>query len=86
MIYLFFIGPKNEPPSAVQEKVLGLIQSWADAFRNQPDCQGVCQVYQDLKSKGIEFPMTDLDAMAPIHTPTRVYLFFLSLIDNYLFT
>ena len=26
----------------------------------------------ELKSKGIEFPMTDLDHMAPIHTPARV--------------
>ncbi|KAL7300318.1 hypothetical protein TKK_0006947 [Trichogramma kaykai] len=65
------IGPKNEPPTAVQEKVLNLIQSWADTFKNQPHTQGVVQVYQELKSKGIEFPMTDLDAMAPIITPER---------------
>lgn len=68
------IGPKNDPPAAVQERVLGLIQSWADAFQGNPDLQGVCQVYQDLKQKGIEFPMTDLDAMAPIHTPQRTVL------------
>ena len=30
------------------------------------------KVYQDLKGKGIEFPMTDLDNLAPIHTPARV--------------
>lgn len=30
------------------------------------------KVYQDLKAKGIEFPMTDLDHLAPIHTPARV--------------
>ncbi|XP_052127892.1 TOM1-like protein 2 isoform X1 [Frankliniella occidentalis] len=65
------IGPKNDPPTAVQEKVLSLIQSWADAFRNQPDLLGVVQVYSDLKVKGIEFPMTNLDTMAPIHTPQR---------------
>ncbi|CAH1398791.1 unnamed protein product [Nezara viridula] len=65
------IGPKNEPPTVVQEKVLSLIQSWADAFRNQPDLSGVVQVYNELKAKGIEFPMTDLDAMAPIHTPRK---------------
>ncbi|RZF35387.1 hypothetical protein LSTR_LSTR009772 [Laodelphax striatellus] len=64
-------GPKYDPPTAVQEKVLSLIQSWADAFRNQPEMSGVVQVYQDLKNKGIEFPPTDLDAMAPIHTPQR---------------
>lgn len=65
------IGPKNDPPTAVQEKVLSLIQSWADAFKGNPDMSGVVQVYQDLKLKGVEFPMTDLDAMAPIHTPQR---------------
>ncbi|KAK7862524.1 hypothetical protein R5R35_008995 [Gryllus longicercus] len=65
------IGPKNDPPTAVQEKVLSLIQSWADAFRHQGELAGVVQVYTDLKQKGIEFPMTDLDTMAPIHTPQR---------------
>lgn len=56
----------------MQEKVLSLVQCWADAFRNQPELNGVVQVYMDLKQKGIEFPMTDLDTMAPIHTPQRV--------------
>ncbi|XP_049863109.1 target of Myb protein 1 isoform X1 [Schistocerca gregaria] len=65
------IGPKNDPPTAIQEKVLSLIQSWADAFRHQTELSGVVQVYHDLKQKGIEFPMTDLDTMAPIHTPQR---------------
>lgn len=72
-------GPKNDPPTIVQEKVLSLIQSWADAFRNQPEMSGVVQVYQDLKNKGIEFPPTDLDTMAPIHTPQRVGILFLFL-------
>ncbi|VVC26269.1 Hypothetical protein CINCED_3A025346 [Cinara cedri] len=67
------IGPKNDPPSIVQEKVLSLIQSWADAFRNQPDLQGVYQVYKELRQKGIEFPMTNLDTMAPIHTPHKSF-------------
>lgn len=65
------IGPKNDPPTAVQEKVLSLIQSWADAFRSHQDMQGVVQVYNDLRNKGVEFPATDLDAMAPIYTPQR---------------
>lgn len=65
------IGPKNDPPTAVQEKVLMLIQSWADAFKNQPEMSGVVSAYQELCAKGIEFPATDLDTMAPIHTPRR---------------
>ncbi|XP_021696840.1 TOM1-like protein 2 isoform X1 [Aedes aegypti] len=65
------IGPKNDPPPIVQEKVLSLIQIWADAFRSQQDLNGVVQVYQELKNKGIEFPATDLDSLAPIYTPQR---------------
>lgn len=65
------IGPKYDPPQALQEKVLSMIQTWADAFRGSPDMKDVEKVYQDLKAKGIEFPMTDLDNFAPIHTPAR---------------
>ncbi|XP_060081789.1 TOM1-like protein 2 isoform X2 [Ylistrum balloti] len=67
------IGPKYDPPQALQEKVLCLIQTWADAFRGIPELKEVEKVYQDLKTKGIEFPMTDLDSMAPIHTPARTH-------------
>ncbi|KAH8379538.1 hypothetical protein KR009_005501 [Drosophila setifemur] len=66
------IGPKYDPPVAMQEKVLSLIQIWADAFKNQPDLNGVTQMYMELKNKNkIEFPANDLDAMAPIYTPQR---------------
>ncbi|KAK7168310.1 hypothetical protein R3I94_002386 [Phoxinus phoxinus] len=65
------IIPKNNPPAIVQEKVLALIQSWADAFRSSPDLTGVVYMYEELKRKGIEFPMADLDALSPIHTPQR---------------
>jgi hypothetical protein len=33
---------------------------------------GVVAVYEDLRRKGLEFPMTDLDMLSPIHTPQRV--------------
>nr|KAF6454124.1 target of myb1 membrane trafficking protein [Molossus molossus] len=46
-------------------------QSWADAFRSSPDLTGVVAVYEDLRRKGLEFPMTDLDMLSPIHTPQR---------------
>ncbi|KAF3704617.1 TOM1-like protein 2 Target of Myb-like protein 2 [Channa argus] len=65
------ISPKNNPPSIVQDKVLALIQAWADAFRSSPDLTGVVQVYEELKRKGIEFPMSDLETLSPIHTPQR---------------
>ncbi|XP_075421993.1 TOM1-like protein 2 isoform X6 [Ascaphus truei] len=65
------ISPKNNPPTIVQDKVLALIQAWADAFRSSPDLTGVVHIYEELKRKGIEFPMADLDALSPIHTPQR---------------
>ncbi|XP_072444598.1 target of Myb1 membrane trafficking protein isoform X6 [Chiloscyllium punctatum] len=65
------ILPKNNPPTIVQDKVLSLIQAWADAFRSSPDLTGVVTVYEELRRKGLEFPMTDLDALSPIHTPQR---------------
>ncbi|XP_017485518.1 PREDICTED: TOM1-like protein 2 [Rhagoletis zephyria] len=65
------IGPKNDPPALMQEKVLSLIQIWADAFKNQPDLNGVTQMYMELKNKGIEFPQTDIENLAPIYTPQR---------------
>ncbi|XP_067912047.1 TOM1-like protein 2 isoform X2 [Heterodontus francisci] len=63
--------PKNNPPAIVQDKVLGLIQAWADAFRSSPDLTGVVHIYEELKRKGMEFPMADLDALSPILTPGR---------------
>lgn len=47
-------------------------QAWADAFRSSPDLTGVVHIYEELKRKGVEFPMADLDALSPIHTPQRV--------------
>jgi len=45
---------------------------WADAFRGEPELKEFVTVYQELKEKGCEFPMTDLDNIPPIHTPARV--------------
>ncbi|XP_033826997.1 TOM1-like protein 2 isoform X1 [Periophthalmus magnuspinnatus] len=65
------LSPKSNPPTIVQDKVLSLIQAWADAFRSSPDLTGVVHIYEELKRKGVEFPMADLDALSPIHTPQR---------------
>ncbi|KAM9773092.1 TOM1-like protein 2 isoform 2-T2 [Syngnathus typhle] len=65
------ISPKNNPPTIVQDKVLALIQAWADAFRSSPDLTGVVQIYEELKRKGIEFPLSELETLSPIHTPQR---------------
>lgn len=65
------ILPKNNPPTILHDRVLSLIQSWADAFRSSSSLSGVVHVYDDLRRRGLEFPMTDLDALSPIHTPNR---------------
>ncbi|KAK2888718.1 hypothetical protein Q8A67_014093 [Cirrhinus molitorella] len=65
------ILPKNNPPMILHDRVLSLIQAWADAFRNSPSLSGVVSVYEDLRQRGLEFPMTDLDSLSPIHTPNR---------------
>ncbi|RWS16507.1 TOM1-like protein 2 isoform X1, partial [Dinothrombium tinctorium] len=69
------IGPKYDPPPAVQEKascfVLSLIQTWAETFRGQPEFSGVVQAYSELKQKGIEFPASNSEGSAPILTPQR---------------
>ncbi|EGT30597.1 hypothetical protein CAEBREN_21939 [Caenorhabditis brenneri] len=67
------IGPKFDAPQIIQERVLSLVQAWADAFRGDPTLAGVVQSYDDLKSKGVEFPAADLDTLAPIKTPKRTY-------------
>ncbi|XP_072311752.1 TOM1-like protein 2 [Eucyclogobius newberryi] len=66
------ISPKNNPPTIVQDKVLALIQAWADAFRSSPDLTGVVQIYEEMKRKGIEFPNSEMETLSPIHTPLRV--------------
>ena len=65
------IGPKNNPPISLQERVLRLIERWAEAFRSQPDLGGVVSVYNDLKSKGVTFPVRDPNSSVPIQTPRR---------------
>eukprot|EP00063_Salmo_salar_P084263 XP_014059098.1 PREDICTED: target of Myb protein 1-like isoform X6 [Salmo salar] len=66
------ILPKNNPPLVLHDRVLSLIQAWADAFRSSPALTGVVSVYEDLRRKGLEFPMTELDGYSPIHTPNRL--------------
>ncbi|KOB75636.1 TOM1-like protein 2, partial [Operophtera brumata] len=43
----------------------------ADLSVVEGNMAGVGQIYAELKQKGVEFPMTDLDMMAPIFTPQR---------------
>uniref|UniRef100_A0A8C1SG32 Target of myb1 membrane trafficking protein n=1 Tax=Cyprinus carpio TaxID=7962 RepID=A0A8C1SG32_CYPCA len=65
------ILPKNNAPVVLQDRVLSMIQAWSDAFRSSPDLTGVVTIYEDLRRKGVEFPMTELNGCSPIHTPNR---------------
>ncbi|XP_051904756.1 target of Myb protein 1 isoform X2 [Hippocampus zosterae] len=65
------IIPRNNPPLIVHDRVLGIIQAWADAFRSSPDLTGVVSVYEDLRRKGLEFPVTELDGYPPVQAPKR---------------
>ncbi|XP_061702948.1 target of Myb protein 1 isoform X4 [Syngnathoides biaculeatus] len=66
------IIPRNNPPLIVHDRVLSIIQAWADAFRSSPDLTGVVSVYEDLRRKGLEFPMTELDGYPSVQAPKRV--------------
>ncbi|KAM7386362.1 hypothetical protein PAMA_009132 [Pampus argenteus] len=65
------IIPRNSPPLILHDRVLSIIQAWADAFRSSPDLTGVVSVYEDLRRKGLEFPMTELDGYSPVQAPKK---------------
>ncbi|KAM8723627.1 target of Myb1 membrane trafficking protein isoform 3-T3 [Acanthopagrus schlegelii] len=65
------IIPRNNPPLVLHDRVLSIIQAWADAFRSSPDLTGVVSVYEDLRRKGLEFPMTELDGYSPVQAPQK---------------
>ncbi|XP_041830740.1 target of Myb protein 1 isoform X4 [Melanotaenia boesemani] len=66
------IIPRNNPPLVVHDRVLSIIQAWADAFRSSPDLTGVVSVYEDLRRKGLEFPLTELDGYTPAQATKKV--------------
>uniref|UniRef100_A0A665UNZ6 Target of myb1 membrane trafficking protein n=1 Tax=Echeneis naucrates TaxID=173247 RepID=A0A665UNZ6_ECHNA len=66
------IIPRNNPPLVLHDRVLSIIQAWADAFRSSPDLTGVVSVYEDLRRKGLEFPMTELDGYSTAQAPQKV--------------
>ncbi|XP_039467556.1 target of Myb protein 1 isoform X3 [Oreochromis aureus] len=66
------IIPRNNPPQILHDRVLGIIQAWADAFRSSPDLTGVVSVYEDLRRKGLEFPANQLEGYTPPQAPKKV--------------
>ncbi|MCP9266021.1 Target of Myb protein 1 [Dirofilaria immitis] len=66
------LGPKFDAPQVIQEHVLGLIQSWNDVFRDDPRLQGVCQIYDELKAKGVQFPLQILTVFPIEKSPVAI--------------
>lgn len=52
--------------------MVSIVKAWADAFRSSPDLTGVVSVYEDLRRKGLEFPMTELDGYSPVQAQKKV--------------
>ncbi|XP_030263914.1 target of Myb1 membrane trafficking protein isoform X2 [Sparus aurata] len=67
------IIPRNNPPLVLHDRVLSIVQAWADAFRSSPDLTGVVSVYEDLRRKGLEFPMTELDGYSPVQASQKTF-------------
>ncbi|XP_073947106.1 TOM1-like protein 2 [Choristoneura fumiferana] len=65
------IGPKNDPPTVVQEKVLSLIQCWADAFSSQPELQSFGDFVIWLDEKGSTISQITRQAQREGETPLR---------------
>lgn len=53
------IGPKLQPPIIIQEKVLSLIEKWAQTFKHDHDFKAIEAFYLECKNKGIIFPVND---------------------------
>lgn len=62
---------KATPPVDCVDRVLGLLQTWADAFQSDPSLKEVEVTCKELKVKGFEFPVEDVEHAPPIHTPAR---------------
>jgi hypothetical protein len=69
------ISPKHDPPITVQEKVLNLIQTWAETFSTQPELKGVVEIYQELKNK--------VRAAAHSHKPKSIHAIHLFRASNF---
>ena len=43
-------------PGAVREQMLGMLQSWALAFRADPGMSGVVETVAEMRARGVPFP------------------------------
>jgi hypothetical protein len=55
------------------------MQTWAFVFQSNPELKEVSKMYQELKSKGIEFPALDPDQASQVFIPPKVSIKFCNL-------
>lgn len=53
-VLCLFICLQSNPPQVVQDKILSLIQDWADAFRGSPELSYVLETYESLRAQGLK--------------------------------
>eukprot|EP00742_Colponemidia_sp_Colp-10_P003173 GILJ01003381.1.p1 GENE.GILJ01003381.1~~GILJ01003381.1.p1 ORF type:complete len:532 (-),score=62.51 GILJ01003381.1:178-1773(-) len=64
------ITKKTDVNRSVEERILGLIQTWAETFSNQRHQYPLfVETYDTLKRKGVNFPDRDPRSAPPILTP-----------------
>eukprot|EP01113_Clastostelium_recurvatum_P016444 TRINITY_DN1940_c0_g1_i3.p1 TRINITY_DN1940_c0_g1~~TRINITY_DN1940_c0_g1_i3.p1 ORF type:complete len:591 (+),score=150.05 TRINITY_DN1940_c0_g1_i3:127-1899(+) len=64
------LGASKKSKENVREKVLDLIQYWADSFQRRPDMQGFSRTYMELRKQGIAFPLRRKEAPLTFAAPT----------------
>lgn len=54
--------------------VLLFWQTWAHVFQSFPELKEVCKQYQELKTKGVEFPLLDVEKANQAYIPSKVWM------------
>ncbi|KAA8585638.1 hypothetical protein FQN60_004332 [Etheostoma spectabile] len=63
------IIPRNNPPLVLHDRVLGIIQAWADAFRSSPDLTGVVSTLPGNGPAVTTLPAVRLSSKPPLIPP-----------------
>lgn len=58
-----------DQPAIVRDRILLLLQEWADSFEGVAQLEAVPAAVAALRQRGVEFPAQNLEELAPIHTP-----------------
>ena len=56
------------------DRQYSLLQTWASAFRHDPDLKAVEHFYQECKQQGLQFPPPESDSSVRTSVPSTVGL------------